>query len=185
VVPSWSWASMQRKVITRNEDFHDADLRAHVLDVVLRHKTDDVTGEVLSGHLDLQGELKALLRPRPFEGGWNDARAYGMFHNDSRTKSDSPTDPEPEDIFDESSPESWTKFGHSWERHLFFMVIAERAHLALLLRVVDDEHGIFKRAGVIFFQASAIVLFAGMDDRIKKSFPCLRYGEEKHTIKII
>jgi hypothetical protein len=56
--PSWSWASVDGNIIPA--DHTVAECLIHVEDVVLNHASEDMTGAVTGGWLDLRGMLKPM-----------------------------------------------------------------------------------------------------------------------------
>ncbi|EAT84169.2 hypothetical protein SNOG_07893 [Parastagonospora nodorum SN15] len=190
--PSWSWASLDGSIVMNARHFDSSDLKAHIEDVVLVHKTEDSTGQVRHGYLDLKGELKPLcLAPNlnwPHENNihivvqksrWS-TEAY-MRHIDTNTG------------FDVSGVPSSHRLNDSWERRLFYMtVVASRDYVAALMLRVGADEDVHERIGLIELirgvednDGFENGFLAGLDDSIKKTLPCLRYEDGKHTVRIV
>ncbi|KAH4038778.1 hypothetical protein HBH98_061620 [Parastagonospora nodorum] len=190
--PSWSWASLDGSIVMNARHFDSSDLKAHIEDVVPVHKTEDSTGQVRHGYLDLKGELKPLcLAPNlnwPHENNihivvqksrWS-TEAY-MRHIDTNTG------------FDVSGVPSSHRLNDSWERRLFYMtVVASRDYVAALMLRVGADEDVHERIGLIELirgvednDGFENGFLAGLDDSIKKTLPCLRYEDGKHTVRIV
>lgn len=68
IAPTWSWASADGPVYTNIPPHSQSDVKGHIEDVHL-YETKEITGQIRSGHPDLQGELKPMLvKQSPAEG---------------------------------------------------------------------------------------------------------------------
>lgn len=190
--PSWSWASVDGEISPDNVS--DQDLTIKVEDVHIEYATDDTTGVVTGGWLDLTGSLKPMrlghldfigkrhytivinnqvLRPRD-ETLEEDFRVDPLLDLDVPPKSD--------EIFDADNT----------EQRLFFMICRMPSSdgkfmQILLLRLTDLNTNLFERIGF----AQSIVpecqdtLLADLDESTKRSLPCSRYANGLHTIRLI
>ncbi|KAF2129184.1 HET-domain-containing protein, partial [Dothidotthia symphoricarpi CBS 119687] len=144
--PTWSWASLDRSVVW---DSAARDMLITVRDVVLTYATDDVTGLVTGGWLDLQGLLKpmSLLQEDKTQGGkeeniWIilDGHTEAFLSDSTAVNLDIPQ-------FDSS------KFDmDNAQQSLFYMPACDHEYYwsvkYLLLRVIDPSQGLFERIGI-------------------------------------
>jgi hypothetical protein len=187
--PSWSWASIDRPVFsdTKTDDDH---LLYHVEDVCLTHATEDITGRILSGWLQLRACLKTtrIVWHRLYEESDDDDFDHWdliLDEADSRLHSDI--------IFD-APPSSRTSFDDDNARNKLFYIptvkwtrkSSQRA-CGLLLRVVDVDNGVFERLGYIYDgnYKHLPAMLADLREEVRKNLPCVRYEDGLHTIRII
>jgi hypothetical protein len=190
--PTWSWASLDCAIATRNP--RERGLSIRIDDVVLKYATDDTTGAVTSGWLDLCGSLKPLcLAKRDYGTG---KRWYMMVNGaivrpqDERLKESDrlgpivyfDVPPSYDEVFDTDNT----------NQRLFFMVgrmpIVNNDYMyVLLLRLVDIQRKLFERIGIAVSSADdgREMLLAAVDEETGKGLPCLQYENRQHTIRII
>lgn len=193
--PSWSWASVDNEVGTLRGNL--TGMIATVEDVRLHHVTEDTTGAISGGWLDLTGTLK------PIRIVWRQLE-YRLFVSHTCTVESSQDDGEgsehineegPRLFFDEPPRDEHFLQGTQHASRLFCMICRVLpidppklpVVMALLVRLMDVDKRIFTRIGVAIatdLPARAILL-ADIDKDTKKSLPCLRYDNDMHTIRII
>jgi hypothetical protein len=186
--PSWSWASIDRQVFS-DPKTEDGKILYHVEDVYLDHATQDTTGRILSGWLQVRACLKPtrLVWHRLHDGSDDlDWDHWDLFLNDANEKLHS--------IIFDAPPLSRTSFGEdNAQNRLFYIPTMKWTRktdynaCGLLLRVVDRDEGVFERLGYIY-EGGYMHLLAMLDDieeEVKKSLPCIRYKDGLHTIRII
>ncbi|RYP29109.1 hypothetical protein DL767_006879 [Monosporascus sp. MG133] len=180
--PSWSWAAVDGHISTGVLDIDPADVLIEIESVHLEYLTDDNTGFVTAGWLELWGVLKQLkLAPRPSTGrvpdawemamnGWNVTRwAQPLVMLDNIHKS-----------FDRQNTEAL----------LYCMPgrIAQKADghsILLLLELVDRQKGIFRRIGIAHGWGEDMkskIMSPSTDDN---ELPCVEYRDGLHRIRII
>ncbi|CAN9087001.1 unnamed protein product [Alternaria sp. RS040] len=189
--PSWSWASVDGRITQSFEN--SSQCLTHVEDVVLSYATEDTTGAVTGGWLDLRGCLK----PMRFQGVKHDegikwymvvGSSIVSKHDDNHTR---------QEIFVELD----TLYGEeaafdndNTEERLFFMpaLIGRRSKESpkvwcLLLRLAKPESKTFEKLGCVGtrLEHQKDVLLAELDEETKAGLPCLRYENGLHTIRII
>jgi hypothetical protein len=189
--PTWSWASVDS--VIRMETVNRGKMMMTVENVVLEHATDDTTGIVTGGWLDLVGQL------RPMHLGQMDGvsrEKYCLVVNNTLVCShETPSeyeDQEPSLYFD-VPPKGDNAFSADNTAHrLFFLVCrmpsADYGHMQiLLLRLADIDKKLFERIGIAMIRSSVEqeMLLVEHKDDVKSSLPCLRYENGLHTIRII
>ena len=200
VAPSWSWASLDGNV---RAPPRGADKYAiHVEDVVLEHATEDVTGAVASGWLDVRGCLKPMKLQRfdhKYHGTpWSMTVNQDVAREQDKSTEDSEQRDVPIPIYVELdiAPTSDSEFDDDNEEgNLFFMPVSEpqdravQHSLSLMLRLVDKATPSFQRIGVIETLSDQAEgrkqLWKELDGATKARLPCLRYENGLHTIRII
>jgi len=190
--PTWSWASLDCAIATQNPSERGSSIEVN--DVVLNYATDDMTGVITSGWLDLSGSLKPMcLAQRDYGTG----KRWYMVVNGTVVR---PQDESLEEsdrlgpilhfdvppFYDEAFDSDNAK------QRLFFMVgrmptVDHDYMLVLLLRLVDVERKLFERIGIAVSSASdgREILLAAVDEETERSLPCLRYENGQHTIRIL
>lgn len=183
--PTWSWASIEGPVDYVGQYYRTSAFRVHIKDVVLVHETEDTTGQVRRGHLDLQGDLKPLfviLLPqsdtpvvRLLVDGLGKPSGY---HHHPR--------------FDVSDIDTSKLLEDSAKGRLYYMnfQVAVKRICWMMLRLVNEQQGIFERIGlnVTYLgdgRDALDALLVNLDNDTKRGLPCLRYEDGKHTIRII
>lgn len=190
--PTWSWASVDGWI---NTPFGSCKKTLiSVEDVVVKCATEDTTGAVTGGWLDLRGSLKPItLRHGTFESSRNwtvvmDGRLVrSQDESEETTWWELPsvaldTDTLHETAFDENNA----------RERLFFMPCQTGSTpnistVCLLLRLVDEDQVLFERIGVVSAgeHQNEDKLLAELDEETKARMPCLRYEDGLHTIRII
>jgi hypothetical protein len=186
--PSWSWASNNGQITYLDQ----TTKLSHVVDGVLRHATNDTTGRVASGWLDLRGQLKPTLPSWTLKSRNCPWEVAGEPRHD---------------IIPDMPTFVHHQFGNdNTDKRLFYMPIANEittSHIpvcqALLLRIVDGQLGVFERIGMAHelrrypawlesdFPESdrRYQMLDELDEEVKQSLPCLEYRDGLHTIRII
>jgi hypothetical protein len=188
--PTWSWASVDGVVNTANVR-NDENWAIKVEDYHLDYATEDTTGVVTGGWLDLQGALKPLGLTRD-----ETQDLWRLVVNNILVRPQ-----------DESLPD-WERMGaivhldvpaaddafvrDMVEQRLFFMVgrkpDSDDDYIpVLLLRLCDVEQKLFERIGLAKSdpKTGTEMLLADLDEETRASLPCLRYEDGLHTIRII
>jgi hypothetical protein len=173
-------------VDTRNE------MLLRVTDVVLQHATEDITGCVINGYLDLEGYLlpmsfhENIFTPGPLQviatgpRGSNKTNLFEM-HLDAPKSCIS-------SILDDST-----------EGRLFYMIATDLEHIVPMLMLrVNLESSLFERIGIglmLNYNKEAMVeynkevtveaLLSTLSEQERTALPCLRYENGMHTVRII
>lgn len=176
--PSWSWASIDGPVsVWYWGDF--TDLLFQVQDVVLGHVTQDITGRVKSGWLDLRGYLRPV--NLVWHGTDDESLRTGWTVSNLRIRVDLDVTPSSCRAFDNDNSAS----------RLFYMPGGSLKYFekvrVLFLRVVDAEEGVFERIGLGACSDDVDMdeIVYHMDEEAKMQLPCLQYEDGRHTIRII
>jgi len=205
--PTWSWASLDGPITFK--DCPEEECLVEVEDVSLQYATEDITGAVKSGWLDLRGSLKPMkLCPKVHvcRAGekflWppvnmamvvDGALVCSNDKNGQKTWRDFPW------LHFDTPLVTETAFSDdSASGNLFFMPYrlqrdapgkpkASDLVYCLMVRLVDKEQKLFERIG--FVEASSYQgkdqLLVELDEETKARLPCLRYENGLHTIRII
>jgi hypothetical protein len=188
--PSWSWASVDGPIWYVSRAAQQS--LTHIEDVVLDYATEDTTGAVTGGWLDLSGHL----RPMRLKGIKRDSGIdwYMVVGGGIVSKHDA------NDTHEELFARLDTLYGEeeafdndNKEKRLFFMPgLVERSDRnhevrCLLLRLTNSKSKIFERIGCVdsYSVHEEDVLLAELDEETKAGLPCLRYENGLHTIRII
>ncbi|EAT78046.1 hypothetical protein SNOG_14506 [Parastagonospora nodorum SN15] len=193
--PTWSWASTDHPVEIFPRMALDTCLY-QVADLHLTYATEDTTGPVTSGWIELRGHLKHT-QLIWHEGGGDsnnlDEPCWHMMIDDesnlwySWINLDNP--PVNKKAFD----------GDNANGRLFYMPTAKistvfnpDAGISLLFRVVDSSLGIFERLGYGYWSGVrdkqlqyTNAILADLGEEVKQSLPCVRYEDGLHTIRVI
>jgi hypothetical protein len=182
--PSWSWASVDGAVMPGNF----AEMLAHIVDVDIRHATEDSTGLITSGWLDLRGQLKRVVLSDAEKLGQNDSWHEIIIPLSSGLQITASVLPDVEPFKDQVIVDD------SGNGRLFCMPIA-KGHKGdpwmLLLRVVDAQKGVFQRFGLASLYdlpngaGYSHQLLEDMGEESEAELPCLEYRNGLHTIRII
>jgi hypothetical protein len=183
--PSWSWASLDRPV-SNSPKTYDGHLLYHIEDVSLTYATEDITGRILGGWLQIRAYLKPTRIACHKESEDLDFRWDLTLPNPDRRSHSAvifDTPPSSRSSFDEDNAHS----------RLFYIPTIKwigGSHWfasGLILRVVDVDHGTFERLGHItvnqYKRLPAILDDIG--EEVKKDLPCIRYEDGLHTIRIV
>lgn len=193
--PSWSWASADGPIGPSIIHPEIGDGITYVEDVVLSHATDDTSGAVTDGWLDLCGRLKPM---RLYEKR-DEGRVEWRMVIDNLVISGPPGIIQGNDLkhfyayLDVLPGDASTLNSHNAQGRYFFMpcVITQKDGGgfvgSLLLKLVDKEKVLFERIGFSFASIPGNIerLLADLDEEIKARLPCLRYEDGLHTIRII
>jgi hypothetical protein len=187
--PTWSWASIDGIIGTEAAN-NDGKWAIKVEDYHLDYATEDTTGVVTGGWLDLRGALKPLGLTHETQDRWR------LLVNDILIRPQ-----------DESLPD-WKRLGpivhlnvpaaddafvrDIAEQRLFFMVgrkpDSDDDYIPVLLfRLCDVEQKLFERIGLATSgpKGGTEMLLAELDEETRASLPCRRYENGLHTIRII
>ncbi|KAH8722520.1 heterokaryon incompatibility protein-domain-containing protein [Phaeosphaeriaceae sp. PMI808] len=190
--PSWSWASIDGVVSTANTTQQGIVIR--VCNVHLEYATDDTTGVVTGGWLDLRGSLK------PFNmvlRSYSSLKKWYMVINDITVRQQNEGLREhdrmgPNVSLDVGPLEDDAFASDNAQQCLFFMVGRMPTHnneyiSVLLLRLVDAGKGVFERIGLTTSgpDDGQEMLLAELNEGKKQQLPCLRYEAGLHTIRMI
>ncbi|KAF7445031.1 hypothetical protein A1F96_06353 [Pyrenophora tritici-repentis] len=154
VAPSWSWASLNGGVEASMGRYKDVDYAIHVEDVALTYATEDVTGAVTGGWLDLRGSLKPMkLHLVEYE----DDFSWCMTLNRDFARKQDETDKyeqreflHPARVSLDIDPMSDTEFDDdNTEGHLLFMPVCKTKDYSqsLMVRLADEATPSFQRIG--------------------------------------
>lgn len=187
--PTWSWASRDGKIRFANME---GQILFKIRDVFLSHKTQDVTGVVTNGWLQVDGELGPIRLSLP--QGYKALKDYNVWKVDNV----SCTHPKDEFIVipDELSTDARHFDDDNAASRLFFMpCLLDRTNdefsmYAMVLRVVDRNNGVFERIGMAFGledlgDGEIPPLPTDVDEDVKVTLPCMKYEDGKHTIRIV
>jgi hypothetical protein len=188
--PSWSWAAIDCRVQQVPDDFYSCFL-FQVEDVGIVHATNDTTGGILKGWLDLKAQLKPtqLLWRRRRDVYNTDVYSWHMVINDVE-------ETWCEGIrLDKHTSDERAFDGDNANSRLFYMPAGRVAHKIdyhairfLLFRVLDVDQGIYERLGCGYQYGDELVeiaMLADADEDVKKGVPCVRYEDGMHTIRVI
>jgi hypothetical protein len=197
--PSWSWASVDGPVGYGRRS--EAQSLIHVKDVVLDYTTEDHTGAVKGGWLDLRGSLKPMkLYRRMYDAEEKPIflrRDLIMAIDNTLVCSQDGSIREAQRKFPlltiDTSPVSGTTFNDDNASSSLFFVpsVLERgvrgSVICLMIRLVDEENNLFERIGVAMAgpHTGRDQLLAELDEETKAHLPCLCYENGLHTIRII
>jgi hypothetical protein len=181
--PTWSWASIDG-VVNFNHCATRGRAMFSVEDVVLDYATEDITGCVTGGYIDLRGHLIPIeLPPEKLPRKFDDSRYIRV--QDSRGALRIHV------YFDIILEVG----NHVLGGHLFFMPAFanprddSKVDVILLFRLVNSKIPLFERTGVAKVIDGDLqkieVLLSMRDDDEKKTFPCLRFENGLHTIRVI
>jgi hypothetical protein len=202
--PSWSWAAVEGHIRTASYGKTSQNpevLAIEVEDVHLNYVADDDTGQIRDGWLDLTGDLK------PVYLVWNESEQEDPQQTWFMALDD---DPDLIEYFtitigntqildlDDSFVEKEVIIQRSAAAQYFCMPanrpsgdwqkdVEEDRNEFLLLCLVDAEKLHFERVGMgdVIDPDYLEMLHENLDEDFKRSLPCLRYENGKHTIRII
>lgn len=194
--PSWSWTSIEGPVMfhTGHENNEVPD---GIVDVHLQYTSEDTTGAVLGGYIDISGTLRrARLVPnstkQPVKGtvqwslmvnGIDLAKGIEISPDDNSADDNGLWEVLPDVGFPEDPAQN--------EKELYFMplwVEYPRVCHALLMRLEDEAEGVYSRVGIVIATGRRHVgVLCGEkdDDADAAKLPCRRYEDGVYTIRII
>jgi hypothetical protein len=165
-------------VDTRNE------MLFRVTDVVLQQATEDITGCVINGHLDLEG----YLLPMSFHENI-------IIPDSSQVIVTGPRGSNKTNHFEMhlDAPKSRISvvLDDSTEGRLFYMIATDLEHtVPVLMLRVNLESSLFERIGIgLMFnynkEATVEALLSTLSEQERTALPCLRYDNGMHTVRII
>jgi hypothetical protein len=182
--PSWSWASVEGHTLLNSYPFDREKVEVEVVDLHIEYATEDETGQILSGWLDLKGSLQAVqLEHNTLTGeGW-----LMKFRDGDEDIHNIVAD------LDDASLEDNVIVQQSAAAEYFCMYVTSGFHL--ILRLVDCTNKLYERVGTarVYADRSPSGLDketknrsrSSLDEETKRSLPCNRYEGGKHTIRII
>jgi hypothetical protein len=165
--PSWSWASVDGEVWF-DEISHDLEMEAEIVDLHIEHATEDGTGQILSGWLNLKGSLQSvqLEHNTPSGEGWMmnvQDGDEGIFNIVA--------------FFDDASMQNNIIVQQSAAAKYFCMHLATDWYM--ILRPVDHTNTLYERIGLAYYYTR------NPGEKLKESLPRLRYHDRKQIIRII
>jgi hypothetical protein len=193
--PTWSWASQDGAVEFCDPEF---SLAMSVRDVFLQHKTNDVTGHVTNGWLDISGQLGPITLVSIEREDTELDRGAWVIYTDSACIQ--PKQYLSAVVFlDNYTPNARSFDDDNAAGRLFFMPCTlwkekpEAACMyAMVLRVIKAESGIFERLGIVYVPGERdsegdviTVLPTHIDEAVNAKLPCMKYEDGLHTIRII
>ncbi|KAF2745082.1 HET-domain-containing protein, partial [Sporormia fimetaria CBS 119925] len=203
--PSWSWASVDG--IVRRCPYHSAKLCIEMKDVVVKHATDDPTGQVAGGWLDFCGRLipVRIIYMASDEGDPSPMQWRLLFDHASPQHQNPANGRNGFKIMLDVPPSADNAFDEDNDQGRLFLVCCclqteeLRQADALLFRLVDIEKALFERIGLasvdLWIDAFAWydlnrgrfedLLFGSPDEEVERRLPCLRYENGLHTIRVI
>ncbi|KAH7386946.1 heterokaryon incompatibility protein-domain-containing protein [Phaeosphaeria sp. MPI-PUGE-AT-0046c] len=192
--PTWSWASTDYSVVFLRAQ--DTRFTLDVKDVCVQYGTNDTTGLVAGGWIDVAGPLGPITLS--LKKGQDNLPGHVLWRIDIDKTC---TEPQPDFIVMLNVRTSDSRrFEHdNVAGRLFFMPCATRRGMgsnfgmnALVLRVVEPDGGIFERVGMAYALRVGGLgdgqnprVPTDVDEEIKARLPCLRYENGIHTIRII
>jgi hypothetical protein len=190
--PTWSWASRDGEI---GMEFVDSKypIRFSIEDVVLQHATQDVTGCVTGGYLDLRGYLLPMNIDvtEDFSSGRLPSGMVpsDVLHTIRTGRSNTHRSSSFKIYLDDLESYASSIGNDSIEGRLFYMVShdSENRFMVLLLRV-DPETSLYERIGIgrKHERGSTLEsLVSTLKDQERAALPCLRYENGLHTIRIV
>ncbi|KAF2026804.1 HET-domain-containing protein, partial [Setomelanomma holmii] len=190
--PTWSWASLDGMVemlVVETLGDDDRNITIQVEDVQLQYATEDTTGIVTGGWLDLKGPLRPMQLSKL---GDTTFKTWHMVPNGVRVRPQDPSKLGPNVYFDEAPFGDGAFDIDNVEQRLFYMTCrlpskdSKYMHM-LLLRLADGDTKLFERFGVAIASDGddQEMLQADLKEKVKSLLPCLRYENGLHTIRII
>ena len=164
--PSWSWTSVDGKIMFNWYPHDRVDMDAEIVDLHIEYATEDKTGQVLGGWLELKGILWSVqlerndLSKEIWVANFQDGDEEGDYISA---------------YFDDASLEDNFIVQQSAAGEHFFMYLAG---YCLILRLSDHTNKLYERIGIAQCDFDPRELG-------KESLPCIRYEDGKHTIRII
>lgn len=168
--PSWSWTSVEGKVEFAWYPHDRRDMDAEIVNLHIEYATEDKTGQILSGWLDLKGSLRSVQLERDDRTGaiWF-VDFQGDFEEGYHLSA----------YFDDASLEDNIIVQQSAAGEHFFMYLAQC--YCLILRLADHTNKLYERIGFAVDRSESHV----PGEEPLRSLPCIRYEDGKHTIRII
>ncbi|KPM41122.1 hypothetical protein AK830_g5438 [Neonectria ditissima] len=189
VAPSWSWASVKGKV-----QMGDTDITSTLLiradKYKLEYVTEDKTGAVRGGWLQLSGSLKPVkLLRRP--AVQNSYRMWDVVVNGLEITKDESTN-----SWGVSLDVPQENFAEENEKNLLYCMPAREyydgpdqvlsVHMeALLFKVVDAGKGTFERIGLLRGDGDKIGKVLTSKTADEKVLPCVKYKDGRHSILVV
>lgn len=177
--PTWSWASIDGPI----QWLMGLNYGFDVADVKLENMTENVTGQIRYGHLDLRGFLFPLQLSTNSRGGFrSSAKVGGAVLDGLVIAPDSAA-------VDTNAVVASTLAGDVFIMPCSFDAVNVK-YDGFILHCVDRLNGTFERLGVLFHipPAKDGGCWNPSDEYSnteKASWPCLSYEDGKHTIRII
>ncbi|CAN9173535.1 unnamed protein product [Alternaria alternata] len=187
--PTWSWASVDG-VVGMEAVRNKSEWAIEVVDYHLEYATDDTTGVVTGGWLDLQGALKPLGLTHETQDRWR------MLVNGTLVCPQDECSPDSErlhPIVHLDVPAADDAFVRDMAKQRLFFMVARKPNsdddrtAVLLLRLCHVERRLFERIGIATCgpKGGVEMLLAELDEETRASLPCLRYDKGLHTVRII
>ena len=185
--PTWSWAATDGDVTMTSvtADSHDSDLGFQVRGLKLEYATEDTTGAITGGWLDIAGHLRPMQLHKPNDDAEED---WYMSFNDEIVQLEGfrpsiylDVPPPNDTAFDVDNAAQrlfcmgeWPSDSNNWLQLLLF-------------RLKDTQEKLFERIGLAFgiCPKGQTILFAELDEDVERNLPCQSYKNGLHTIRVI
>jgi hypothetical protein len=183
--PSWSWASIDRPVDLSEERYH-REVLIRVKDVQITYATDDNTGRVTGGWLDLQGHLK------PMSLIWNVHADSSMLNTWALTLDANGPQPNVRVVLDVLQRNHLAFATDSKAHRIFYMpaaISSSESHrlTVIIFRCLDKTMGLFERVGIGESEEAIDrdLLLTDMTAHVRQELPSLRNENGEQIIRII
>lgn len=185
--PTWSWASVDGPVQPGEPRTQDSLIK--VEDYHLDYCTSDKTGAVSGGWLRLRGVLKRAVFKHKGKSV-RDIDQWGLMLDIRQDESSKTLPLETTDPVVKLDVPHEVSQGESSNGAFYYMCArlmdkAERNMYLLLLKLVDEESGTFRRIGVAYASNTEVKAAALRRSPAEASLPCIRYQDGLHSIHII
>lgn len=188
--PSWSWAAVNGVVDPDRPDIEGTDMLMKVEALELEYSTNDRTGLIRGGWLQLRGVLKPMLLVKPCSSETSNGRDWEIIVNGTHfsTLNDSREQglqvqvmlDAPHNDFEEQNTKAALYCMPGRVRR-----IDDGSIYILLLEMLDRARGIFRRIGLARgwgADAQARILARSVEE---SQFPCEEYTQAGHLIRVI
>ncbi|KAH7087822.1 heterokaryon incompatibility protein-domain-containing protein [Paraphoma chrysanthemicola] len=190
--PTWSWASLDKRIAMSGRALTKSPTNMFVRQVHLEFVTEDTTGAIKSGWLDLTGCLKPMRLVR--EGLKEDwAVVLGDMAGDASIDVSANYDDAGQSVKLDIAPSDDDIIHADNAAHrLYFMVDKDvidkiSSMDILLLRLVDEKEKVFERIGIAWskYENVAEYFLADLGEDVRMKLPCRSYENGLHTVRII
>lgn len=182
--PSFSWASIDGAVVFSQAT--NSNLLIEVVDVQLKHVTDDVTGLVSDGFLDLKGQLKPV---RILARTWRTRQVYDLESDGVMVGGPRESHRQSLEVLIDVDPKGFES--ENTAQALYYMPVAidiqpHTDSLQLLLfEVASREQGTFRRIGIARTRQKEDISQLLQKTTEPEALPCRHYINGLHTIRVI
>jgi hypothetical protein len=167
--PSWSWASVDGIYWPASFPYFFQEMEAEIADLHIEYATEDKTGQILGGWLDLKGSLWSVQLKKDTPTGENWVVNIGEETHGLKV------------FLDDNSLKDNIIVQQSAAAEHFSMYVAMNYYL--ILRLADNTKKLYERIGLA--QGYPYSYPWDLDEETRKSLPCIRHEGGKHTIRII